>query len=80
VSLFEGIYSDLFPGVELSQPDHDELVSSLKECIAYHNLQDTSWFMEKILQVYEMILIRHGLMIVGMPMGGKTCSYQVNLY
>jgi hypothetical protein len=77
VPLFEGIYSDLFPGVALPHPDCDELVNSLKECIAQRNLQTTPWFMEKIIQIYEMILIRHGLMIVGLPMCGKTCSYQV---
>jgi dynein heavy chain len=77
VPLFEGICSDVFPGIELSQPDRDDLVNSLKECIAQHNLQATPWFMEKVIQVYEMLLVRHGLMIVGLPMCGKTCSYQV---
>jgi len=77
VPLFEGIYLDLFPGIELPQRECDVLVSSLKECIALHNLQATPSFMQKIVQVYDMILVRHGLIIVGLPMGGKTQLYQV---
>ncbi|XP_023310238.1 dynein heavy chain 3, axonemal [Anoplophora glabripennis] len=76
VPLFEGIFSDLFPGVKLPAFERAELIECLIAEIKKRNLQPTPWFVEKCMQVYEMILVRHGLMIVGRPMGGKTCAYQ----
>ena len=51
IPLFEGIISDLFPGVELPSPDYACLEEALKEKIALANLQCVPWFMTKIIQV-----------------------------
>ncbi|GBP85184.1 Dynein heavy chain 3, axonemal [Eumeta japonica] len=76
VPLFIGIYSDLFPGVEIPQPDRSELLACVSKELDKRNLQKTDWYLEKIIQIYEMMLVRHGFMVVGPPMGGKTQAYQ----
>ncbi|XP_039753870.1 dynein heavy chain 3, axonemal [Pararge aegeria] len=76
VPLFTGIYSDLFPGVEIPQPDRAELLKCINKDLEKRNLQNTDWYLEKIIQIYEMMLVRHGFMVVGPPMGGKTQAYQ----
>ncbi|XP_076256705.1 dynein heavy chain 3, axonemal [Rhynchophorus ferrugineus] len=76
VPLFIGIYQDLFPNVKVPTFERSELIECLLDHIKYKNLQPTPWFVEKCMQIYEMILVRHGLMVVGRPMGGKTCAYQ----
>lgn len=58
-------------------PEREELINKIEINLTKKNLQNTPWFMEKIIQIYEMILVRHGLMIVGEPLSGKTCAYQV---
>lgn len=74
---FQGITSDLFPNVVLSEPDYKHLnVSAYQACTAA-NIQCVPVFLEKIQQIYEMMLVRHGFMILGHPFGGKTTAYKM---
>jgi dynein heavy chain len=49
----------------------------IKNMLDAKNLQGTPYVIEKIIQLYEMITVRHGLMVVGDPFAGKTSAITV---
>jgi dynein heavy chain len=63
--------------VQLPPPDYDLLTAALKRQCAAHNLQATDYFLLKATQLYEMVVVRHGLMLVGQPFSGKSCALTV---
>ena len=64
--LFNGILSDLSPGVSLPTADYDNLRAALLANCEKENLQPLDTFFTKTIQLYEMIIVRHGLMLVGL--------------
>jgi len=75
--LFQAITSDLFPGTVLPKPDYGHLDVAMQNQMDKLKLKNEDYFREKIIQIYEMIIVRHGLMVVGQPYSGKTCALTV---
>jgi dynein heavy chain len=73
ILLYKGITTDLFPGVKLPEQDYKVLIDQMKVSCAAQNLQPTDYFLSKIVQLYETIMVRHGLMVVGLPYSAKSC-------
>lgn len=48
VPLFNGIVSDLFPGVALPNPDYADLQAALRKQCVLNNLQPTDYSMMKV--------------------------------
>lgn len=77
ISLFAGIVSDLFPGSQEEESDEKDLIEDIKTAIREKSLSEETKFIEKAVEVYRTILLRHGLMVVGTTMAGKTAAIQV---
>jgi dynein heavy chain len=75
--LFAGIISDLFPGLVLPEPDYNELREACELNCVKCGLQLTKTFWTKLCETYEMLLVRHGFMLVGGPFSGKTLVLKV---
>ncbi len=75
--LFRGILKDLFPGVEVPYVDYGKLQEAIENQICQLKLQPVKSFVEKVIQVHETQLVRHGMMVVGEAGSGKSVNVLV---
>ena len=75
IPLFRGITSDLFPNVELPSPDYGPLIPSIRTVCDRRELQQYTPFVNAVVQLYETVMVRHGLMVVGETLSGKTMIF-----
>lgn len=79
IQLFKWIINDLFPESSITPKEevYKDLIECIKESMGRMKLQPVEKLIEKILQLYETVNCRHGLMIVGDTLTGKSSSYKV---
>lgn len=75
--LFSALIQDLFPGVDIPQAQHMELELQINRSLKRMKLQKVEKLNEKVVQLFETLNVRFGVMIVGPTGGGKTTTYKV---
>ncbi|TGZ67987.1 hypothetical protein CRM22_004505 [Opisthorchis felineus] len=75
--LFTAILQDLFPGVTLPEHDYGRFLAEIEAVLTKMGLQVVPAQVTKVIQFYETLLVRHGVMLVGPTGGGKTTVYRV---
>ena len=72
IPLFNAILRDLFPATNIPATDYGTVQQNIERILTENQLQVLSSFASKIIQLYETMLVRHGVMLVGVAAVGKT--------
>lgn len=77
IAIFKGIIDDIFPNPITQSIKKNSLKSLLEDVIANKAMQITGEITDRIMHLYETVMIRHGVMVVGSTMTGKTTAIQL---
>lgn len=73
------LLEDVFPGIEYAPVDLDALKAKVIEVCTERYLVPGSLWIDKVVQLYQIQNISHGLMMVGPSGSGKSQAWQVLL-
>ena len=72
VPLFQGLITDLFPGLKCDRVTYPAFDKAVRESIAHMNNVVDEAQVDKVVQLYETMMTRHSTMVVGPTGGGKS--------
>ena len=78
-SLMEQIEAESFPGVQYIPAPLEDLRKALQEVVTERKLVATDAWLTKVLQLYQIQNLHHGVMMVGSSGTGKSTAWQVLL-
>ena len=79
VPLLSSLLSGVIPGADIIQIGEEVLRECLKNLCKKHNLVPEGAFIEKVLQLNQILRIHHGVMMVGPSGAGKSAAWRLLL-
>ncbi|KNC81233.1 hypothetical protein SARC_06434, partial [Sphaeroforma arctica JP610] len=79
IPLLFSLLQDVFPGVAHLPAPLELLHAAIREECAERHLEATPLFIDKIVQLYQIQAIHHGVMLVGSSGSGKSCAWEILL-
>lgn len=79
VPLLNALIADLFSSSLDERTQHDMIENLIRDAVEKMGLVHHSEWVEKVIQLYETSLVRHGIMVIGPPGSGKTTVFDVML-
>ena len=76
-SRFDGLIGDVFPGVQFNSEGYTELKEAVKSSCADLGLKVIETQVRKVVELYEQLSQRMGVVIVGPSGSGKTTLFTI---
>lgn len=74
--VFLGLIGDLFPALDVPRQRKTELEEVVREAAVGLNLQPEQSFVQKVIELEEILEIRHSVFIIGAAGVGKSCVWK----
>lgn len=75
--LFNSLFQDLFPNIELQESENRIFVDAIRQEIQAAGLIVKPEQVRKVIQLYDSKNTRHGNMLVGCSMSGKSTCWKI---
>ncbi|GKT34970.1 Dynein beta chain, ciliary, partial [Aduncisulcus paluster] len=72
VDIFMGLINDLFPGVDVPRKTYPDLEKTIVQALKNQGLQAEPSFVLKVVQLQELVDVRHSVMLIGDAGVGKS--------
>ena len=79
IALFVSLLQAVFPGTEVPEVQEDSLVTAVKAVCEEDSFECGDRWVAKILQLKQVLDLRHGVMMVGPSCSGKTAAWRTLL-